>query len=335
MSEEELDKICRKISEYDNFFICGHLNHDGDCISSQMTLTLPLKQMGKNVINLLADTSKINDNLGLIYGTEDFIEASKVNSLPEHFCFITVDCAQDYRIEKRAAAIRAKADYTIIIDHHEYCDDANADIYYTNPDTAACSILCWKIAKKLPVKLSDLHAQIALVGIISDTCSFRNGNSNVEALACATEMVELGASTSEVSNHLFLHNSLASLQLQNAFLNQCIVNTRYHFAIGYLNPKDFEETKATKNDTTMLVDLLKSIDCVNFVCVLRQMNKGEDVHGSLRAKDDTDVRSLAIQYKGGGHIAAAGFTMVGQTNLQDAVDEIYEKMKLLAQGNLS
>ena len=333
MVDAKLSKIAEQLQTYDNFVICGHVNHDGDCISCQVTLTMALRQLDKNVVNLLADTSKINDNLSAIPLTDSFIKADDYVCEFDNFCFVTVDCAQNYRIED-GAKIKAKADCALIIDHHELTDDVEADIYFTDPSAASCSMLIWKLCKLLKVQLNAEIAQAALVGLISDTASFRNKNADANALRLACEMVECGASTADVSNMLFLNNSLKTLELQNAFLNQCTVNTKLHYAIGYLTAQDFEKTGATKNDTTGLVDLLKSIDCVNFVCVLRQIEKGDDIHGSLRAKDDTDVRSLATQYKGGGHIAAAGFTMVGQTDLKAAVDEIYNKMANLAEGKL-
>lgn len=43
--------------------------------------------------------------------------------------------------------------------------------------------------------------------------------------------------------------------------------------------------------------------------MLRQ--QGDAVRGSLRAKDDTDVASIARSFGGGGHRAAAGFTFQG------------------------
>ena len=42
-------------------------------------------------------------------------------------------------------------------------------------------------------------------------------------------------------------------------------------------------------------------------CMLRE--QGDVVRGSLRAKDDTDVAAVARSFGGGGHVAAAGFTL--------------------------
>ena len=42
-------------------------------------------------------------------------------------------------------------------------------------------------------------------------------------------------------------------------------------------------------------------------CVLREQD--DIIRGSFRAKDDTDVSAIAKDYEGGGHKAAAGFTL--------------------------
>ena len=48
--------------------------------------------------------------------------------------------------------------------------------------------------------------------------------------------------------------------------------------------------------------------------------QGDSIRGSFRAKDDTDVAAIAASFGGGGHVAAAGFTMHG--SMQEAVDQV-------------
>ena len=62
-----------------------------------------------------------------------------------------------------------------------------------------------------------------------------------------------------------------------------------------------------KADTEPLIDSLRSLRGVRVACMLREQDG--KVRGSLRAKDDTDVASLARELGGGGHRAAAGLTL--------------------------
>ena len=55
------------------------------------------------------------------------------------------------------------------------------------------------------------------------------------------------------------------------------------------------------------------------------------VRGSLRAKDDTDVSVLARRFGGGGHKAAAGFTL--EMELGQAFQAVLEAMAGLVSGD--
>ena len=70
---------------------------------------------------------------------------------------------------------------------------------------------------------------------------------------------------------------------------------------------DFEATGAVKADAEPIIDALRSVAGVRVACMLRE--QGDVVRGSLRAKDDTDVAAVARSFGGGGHVAAAGFTL--------------------------
>ena len=65
--------------------------------------------------------------------------------------------------------------------------------------------------------------------------------------------------------------------------------------------------------------------------MLREQPDG--VRGSLRAKDDTDVSALARRFGGGGHRAAAGFS-VKDASVLEAVELLAEKVADLVEGGL-
>ena len=62
--------------------------------------------------------------------------------------------------------------------------------------------------------------------------------------------------------------------------------------------------------------------CLTVACVLRDQDGV--VRGNIRSKDDTDVSILARELGGGGHKAAAGFTL--EMPLSEAVDFMKEKL---------
>ena len=85
--------------------------------------------------------------------------------------------------------------------------------------------------------------------------------------------------------------------------------------MSWLSLDDFESAGAVKADAEPIIDALRAVSGVRVACMLRE--QGDVVRGSLRAKDDTDVATLARTFGGGGHRAAAGFTL--ECSLDEAV----------------
>ena len=77
-----------------------------------------------------------------------------------------------------------------------------------------------------------------------------------------------------------------------------------------------------KADAEPMIDLLRSLRGVRVSCMLREQ-EGE-VRGSFRSKDDTDVAAIAGEFGGGGHRAAAGFTI--HDSLRGAVETVARRL---------
>lgn len=169
-------------------------------------------------------------------------------------------------------------------------------------------------------------ATACLCGVISDTGSYRYQNADERCFRASGQMVDAGAKPAEVSRNLFQKRSINSLKLQSRTIEHMFVDSEKRFALSYLGVEDFEEFSATKDDADFMVDMLRSLDVVDVVCMMRQQKPGSDVHGSLRSKTDVDVSKLARCFVGGGHKAAAGFTMKGCTDMAAAFEEIKAKL---------
>lgn len=79
------------------------------------------------------------------------------------------------------------------------------------------------------------------------------------------------------------------------------------FALSWLSLADFAAENAVKADAEPIIDALRSVAGVRIACMLREQD--DVVRGSIRAKDATDVAAVARRFGGGGHRAAAGFTL--------------------------
>ena len=146
-------------------------------------------------------------------------------------------------------------------------------------------------------------------------------------------MIRFGADPSFAAKRLFQSRSLASFQLEKLVLDRLYVDVDNRFAFSYLTHSDYIKYNATKDDSDAAINLLRELECVDVACIIRQEKAGDKVHGSLRSKTDCDVSKMAKLHIGGGHKAAAGFTME-TTNMDFAIETVKSQLKELCQGNL-
>lgn len=314
-----LECIAELIRANDTFVICGHVSPDGDCLGSQLALMHVLRQQSKQAVCLLAKDDPLPADLDFMPGCEDFIPAV---SYEGHPCvFIGVDVPNRERLGAHAAAVRDRCGVSITIDHHA-CDSPMCDHVYVDPDSPSSSVLIWQLVKLLSVQPPAESALCAYVGLLTDTGGFRFQNSTVDAFEVASELVSFGVDPAYVASKVYQSRTMASLKLEKLTIEHMLTNEAGDYALSWLSAQDFACSGACASDAEYMIDVLRSLKGIRVACMLRE--HGDTVRGSLRAKDDTDVRQVAESLGGGGHIAAAGFTL--HCALAEAIEILTQKL---------
>lgn len=299
-----LAEIADAIREGDDFVICGHVNPDGDCIGSQLALYHALTALGKTATCVLVKDEPIAVSLSFMPGVDALIAAEKFQGACK--VFIGVDVPTRERVGVAACALLDAAQTSITIDHH--ADDATmCEHVYVDPDSASASILVWQVVRMLMEEPPRESAQCAFTGLVTDTGGFRFQNSNADAFAAASDLVSFGADPSSIATRVFQSRSVASLRLEAASIGRIELLGNGQAAISWISQSDIVSTGAVKADGELLIDCVRSIRGVRVACMLREQDGC--VRGNLRSKDGTDVSALAREFGGGGHKAAAGFTL--------------------------
>lgn len=301
----DLAEIARFLLCHDDFVVCGHVSPDGDCIGSQLGLSAALRAAGKRVACVLARDDGFEKPFAFLPGAEGLVPAVRY----EGPCrtFVAVDVPTRERIGA-AAALLDQSEASLTIDHHAV-DSTMSDLVYVDPDAAAAALLVWQVADFLGVDRRGDVAQCCYTGVVTDTGRFQYQNTDAFALSSAAEMVEAGADVSLVAREVFQSRSIPSLRLEGRAVERMRFGLGGGLVMSWVVPEDFDELGATRPDAEQLVDTLRSIAGVRVACILREQD-GE-VRGSLRAKDSSNVAEVAKSLGGGGHVAAAGFTLHG------------------------
>lgn len=243
-----------------------------------------------------------------------------------------MDVQPEYRLPKEALKIKKNSDFSICFDHHQK-EEPNCNLVYVDSSAAANALIIWEFVNFLDIKITREMATAAYSGLSSDTNSFMNTNTDKRTFVAATDMMSYGVDASAVAQKLFQSRSLESFELEQIALNNLYVDKDNRFAFTYLTSQDYMKYNATKADSDAMIDLLRQLECVDVACLIRQEKDGEKIHGSLRSKSNVDVSKLAKQHIGGGHKAAAGFTM-NEYDIQAAIPVIIKQLEDLMQSKI-
>lgn len=311
-----LAEIADRLCELDDFVVCGHVSPDGDCLGSQLALAAALRRLGKRVSCVLVKDEPVEANLlRVLDGAQDLVFAGACKGAPG--AFVGVDVPTRERIGEAACALLDQAPFSFTIDHHAV-DTTMCDMVYVDPDAASTTMLIWELAGYLGVERTGAVANCCYTGLVTDTGRFQYQNTDERCMSLAAEMVAAGADPASVSREVFQNRTYASMRLEATAIMRAEFSEDGATALGYLTREDFARFGAQKSDAEPVIDALRRIEGVRVACMLREQE--DCIRGSLRAKDDTDVSAIARTFGGGGHVAAAGFTLY--CTLDDAVAQV-------------
>lgn len=300
-----MPELASRLLECDDFVICGHVSPDGDCLGSQLALMCALRRAGKRAQVVLVKDEPIEPNLALALPLADeLVFAGSFDG--DCKTFIGVDVPTRERIGHEACALLDAADESFTIDHHAV-EGTMCDHVYVDPDSASASLLVWELCDYLGVSREGDLATCCYTGLVTDTGRFQYQNTDERCFVLAAQMLEAGADPASISRAIFQNRTQASVRLEGIALSRMVLDEELGVAITSLSKADFQAACAVKSDAEPLIDILRSIGGVRVACVLREQE--DCVRGSLRAKDATDVSAIARKFGGGGHVAAAGFTL--------------------------
>ena len=293
------DRIAHLIEGAQEIVICAHTNPDGDALGTQLALERAIRARWpyKQVTGLLADDQPVPRIYRFLPGAEGLVPAVDYAGTPD--LFISVDLSVAHRLEDGEAVLE-RSRHACIIDHHP-CDDPFGEAWYIRPSAAAASVLVEEFIQHLGLPLTRDIALCLLCGIITDTGRFQYQNADAEALVAASLLVQAGADPSVVSLNVYQSFRLEFLHLKAAVMARVVTFAHGRIAYSYATAADLERTGASLDEADGLALFLKEIP-------------GGKVRGNLRSKTGIDISGVARELGGGGHKAAAGFTVEGDVD---------------------
>lgn len=158
------------------------------------------------------------------------------------------------------------------------------------------------------VRLSKEEAQCLFCALVTDTGRFQYQNADNEAFAIAGILVGAGASPAEVALHVYQSDSLAYMHLAAKVMGRIRTFGEGRLSYSYITAQDLATSGVPVSEMDGLVDIVRCVDGTEIALFLKEVADGV-VRGNLRSKSDLDISDIARELGGGGHKAAAGFTI--------------------------
>ena len=259
--------------------ISGHIRPDGDCIGSCMGLYLYLKkELPQAEVQVFLE--KPADIYGCISRIEDVDSA--YGEQKKFDVFFALDSTSDRLGE--AQTYFESAGKKINIDHHISNANGCGNVNFVDPQASSTSELVYRLIGK--DGLDQEIAEALYMGIVHDTGCFQYSCTSPDTLRAAADLISFGFDFSRLIEETFFEKTY----LQTQILGRALLE----FFTG-------------KEETVSQLRSIKGVECAIFL----YETGVQEYKVSLRSSEKVDVAAIASYFGGGGHVRAAGCTMMG------------------------
>ena len=285
-----------------------HTSPDGDAIGSTLSLLNALRYLGKDAYIISRDV--IPNNFSFLSFANE-VDGITLEPKADTDLVIVLDCGNVDRISADLSNYIGKI---INIDHH-ISNEKYGFINYVDITAAATCEISYLLIKELGIDFHNKNGietaigSAVYIGIVTDTGSFRHSNVTSRTHSIVSELIELGIDNSKIHSNLFDNKPFEKVKLMGSVLSNIELVLGNKVAVLQIPKGMLEEFNLQNTDTSDIISVGLGIKGVEVSMLLKEVEDG--VKGSLRSKNNVDVRKIAEVYGGGGHIKAAGVMQKG------------------------
>jgi phosphoesterase RecJ-like protein len=285
--------------------VTGHRRPDGDSLGSQLALAELCR--GLETSTVVVNRDRPPASLLELPGLDTALVSETLpTDFPDGFdLVVTLECPT----LDRAGFVGLDQRSIVNIDHHPD-NPRYGDVNYVDIEAPAAGEMVWRMFGAARVAPTVAAATNAYVALSTDTGDFRYSNATGRAFRAAAEMVDAGASTTQVAEWIHGRKRAPAVCLLGEALRTLAFEEDGRVASVELDSEAFQRCGARPEDTEEIVNHPRAIEGVEVVVFFKQWEPGV-VQISLRSKGSVDVRRVAASFGGGGHRNAAGCSVNG------------------------
>src|SRR5262245_21122865 len=259
-----IDRIIEGVRKSQTICVVGHIRPDGDCVGSQLGLTLALKAEGKKV------SCWNEDGMPQKYA---FLDPGGLFQKPKpgkkFDCVIATDCASFERLGRTGKCIGRRKMF-INIDHHE-SNTRYADVNWVSAREASTGELIYKLLKVARWPITKPIADCLFTAVSTDTGSFQYSTTRPGTYHVAGELVHRGADLATICDEVYQSYPVSRVKLLRHVYSSFKLAHHDKVAYFWLKKTDFARAGADSDESEGLIDHIRAIAPVVVACVFEEL----------------------------------------------------------------
>jgi len=318
-----LEEISRTLLRSKKIGITYHVSPDGDAVGSALALLNGLRLLNKDAYLISKDL--ISENLQFLKNSSE--AAGKVVKAEDGTEVVVVlDCGNFERISADLCDYKGEI---INIDHH-ISNDKYGNKNYIDIKAAATAEIVFMLLEKLGVSFEEENDDIKEIAtclytsLVTDTGAFRHSNVTSRTHLIASKLKNVGVNNTNIYENLFDSNSFEKMKLIGKALSNIELLFNGKVALIRIPISYGKELGIEIGDTSDIISFALQIKGIELAVLIKEIENGSKV--SLRSKTAFDVREIAENLGGGGHVKAAGITFKN-ISLEEAEDKVLNEIR--------
>lgn len=307
------ERILKLLEPAERVFIVGHERPDGDCIAGALALCGMLRRRGFKAEVIGTEPVPRRYRFLDVEGYRRLLKPKE--RFTENDLVFVIDSTEPTRTGAEIAAACA-ASTLVNIDHHIY-NTKFGTVNWVDSEAAATGELIWRMASCLGWTVTPTGLQALYVALVTDTGQFSYSNTTPRALRMAAELVEAGVEPETIWRRIYLDKTPEELALEKRARESLDLWADGRIAVIGLRHTDFAETRTNPQAASEFTNIPRSVIGARLALFFYEIENGAATKVSIRSVKELDACRLARRFGGGGHLQAAGCTLM--TPLEEAM----------------
>lgn len=315
MEKRTMNKeLIQLINDHDEIMLLTHVSPDGDALGSTFALNAYLKDLGKKTY--VVHNDQVPSNLMIVANDEIYTEEAFDGLGVNPTLVFSMDSGDEGRLGTRVKYLESRT--SICIDHH-ITNVGFCDYNYLDSKASSTGELLYELLFTDDMPVSKTVASAIYVAILMDTGGFRYSNTSSRTMEVVAKLFAAGINYVDLNIEVYQNVPVNKFKMTNLILGTLELSHDNRVGFVYITEDMLKAKGLELDDTDGVIENVRDIDSVEVALFIKEV--APNIYkGSARSKRFYDVSSYCMQFGGGGHVHAAGFTIEG------SFEEIKERM---------